>query len=159
MDEGERTAHTGRDFEIVRASQEHLDLVVPLFDGYRRFYGQHRDPEGAHGFLLERMARGESVLFLAVRGADGLGFTQLYPSFSSVSMKRLWILNDLFVAPEARRRGVAVALLEEARGLAVETRSRGLELATATDNLSAQRLYEGLGWKRDDAFHHYSLSV
>ena len=98
-------------------------------------------------------------MFLALEGTEGLGFAQLYPSFSSVSMKRLWILNDLFVAPEARRRGVAAALLEEARRLAVETRAEGLELATATENLPAQRLYERLGWERDDAFHHYFLSL
>ena len=147
------------DFEVVRASAAHVDLAVPLFDGYRRFYGQPRDPEGARGFLQERTARGESALFLALEGTEGLGFAQLYPSFSSVSMKRLWILNDLFVAPEARRRGVAAALLEEARRLAVETRAKGLELATATENLPAQRLYERLGWERDDAFHHYFLSL
>lgn len=74
-------------------------------------------------------------------------------------MERLWILNDLFVAPGARRRGVAAALLEEARRLAVETRANGLELATVTDNLPAQSLYEKLGWRRDDAFHRYSLSL
>jgi GNAT superfamily N-acetyltransferase len=146
-------------FEIIRATPEHLDLAVPLFDGYRRFYGQARDLEGSRIFLRERMARDESVLFLAVEGTVGFGFTQLYPSFSSVSMQRLWILNDLFVVPEARGRGVAVALLEEARQLAVRTRAVGLELATATDNHAAQRLYENLGWERDEAFHHYSLGV
>lgn len=65
----------------------------------------------------------------------------------------------LFVVPEARRRGVATVLLEEARGLAVRTRAKGLKFATATDNLAAQRLYESSGWQRDNAFHHYSLSV
>jgi GNAT superfamily N-acetyltransferase len=152
-------ARTGRSFEVVRATQEHLDLSAPLFDGYRQFYGQRQDLRGARNFLSERMKEGESVLFLAVEGKEGLGFTQLYPSFSSVSMERLWILNDLFVAPGARRRGVAAALLEEARQLAVGTGARGLELATATDNVSAQRLYESLGWQRDDAFHHYFLSA
>lgn len=152
-------ARAGRGFEVVRASREHVDLAAFLFDGYRRFYGQRQDLEGARGFLLERMPKRESVLFLAVEGTEGLGFTQLYPSFSSVSMKRLWILNDLFVAPEARRRGVASALLEEARRLAVETGAKGLELATATDNLSAQRLYESLRWERDDAFYHYFLGA
>ncbi len=146
-------------FEIMRATPEHLDLAVPLFDGYRRFYGQTGDLEGARVFLRERLTRKESVLFLAVEEDVGFGFTQLYPSFSSVSMQRLWILNDLFVVPEARGRGVAAALLEEARQLAVRTRAAGLKLRTATDNHAAQRLYEKLGWERDDAFHNYSLSV
>lgn len=148
-----------RDFDIVRATPEHLDLAAPLFDGYRRFYRQAQDLEGARVFLRERMVREEAVLFLAVEGTAGLGFTQLYPSFSSVSLGRLWILNDLFVAPEARGRGVAAALLEEARQLAVRTRASGLKLQTATDNHAAQSLYEKLGWERDDAFYHYSLNV
>ena len=99
------------------------------------------------------------MLFLALDGESGIGFTQLYKSFSSVSMGRLWVLNDLFVAPEARRRGVAVVLMEHAREFAAATGALGLELATATDNLTAQRLYEKLGWKRDDDFYHYALDL
>ena len=147
------------DFDIVRAAPEHLDIVVPLFDGYRSFYGQEREPAEVRVFLLGRMERDESVLFLALDGEAGLGFTQLYPLFSSVSMGRLWLLNDLFVAPEARRRGVAAALMKHAREFAGTTGALGLELATAADNLPAQRLYEGLGWKRDDDFYHYALDL
>ena len=159
MDEGARTARAKGDFEVVRASLEHVDQAAPLFDAYRRFYGQPSDPEGARGFLSERMAREESVLFLALDESRGLGFAQLYPSFSSVSMKRLWILNDLFVTPEARGRGVGAALLTEAARLAARTLAKGLVLETATDNLPAQRLYEKRGWKHDHAFHHYYLDV
>ena len=138
---------------------EHLEIAAPLFDEYRQFYGQPSDPEGALTFLSERMAREESVLFLAVDGSRGLGFTQLYPSFSSVSMRRLWILNDLFVEPGERGRGVGAALLEQAARLAVESQAKRLVLATATDNVPAQRLYEKMGWEKDTAFYHYSLSV
>ena len=145
--------------DIVRATPEHLDMVVPLFDGYRRFYGQERNPAGARDFLLERMQRGESGLFLALDDGVGIGFTQLYPSFSSVSMGRLWVLNDLFVAPESRGRGVAAALMEHARRFAAATGARGLKLATATDNLPAQHLYEKLGWKRDEDFYYYALDL
>lgn len=159
MGEGARTARARGDFKITKSSLEHVDQAAPLFDAYRRFYGQPSDPEGARGFLSERMAKEESVLFLALDESRGLGFAQLYPSFSSVSMKRLWILNDLFVTPEARGRGVGAALLAEAARLAAKTQAKGLVLATATDNLPAQRLYEGLGWKRDHAFYHYYLDV
>jgi GNAT superfamily N-acetyltransferase len=147
------------DLDIVRATPEHLDAAVTLFDGYRSFYGQESNPAGARDFLSERMEREESVLFLALDGESGLGLTQLYPSFSSVSMKHLWILNDLFVAPEARGRGVAVALMERVREFAGATGALGLKLATATDNLPAQRLYERLGWKRDEDFYHYVLNL
>ena len=88
-----------------------------------------------------------------------LGFTQLYPSFSSVSTKRLWILNDLFVSDEARRFGVARALMEKARIFAIETDAKGLILETALDNEPAQALYESLGYTRDDEYYRYLLNV
>lgn len=143
---------------IIRAYPEHADLIAPLFDGYRQFYGQGSDIEAGRRFVLERLKNDESVIFLALSGVEGVGFTQLFPAFSSVSMKRLWILNDLFVSPAARRRGVARMLLEQARQLAIETQSKGLVLETAIDN-PAQRVYESLGWQRDTGFYHYSLLV
>ncbi len=146
-------------YTIIRAQRGHVELVAPLFDLYRQFYGQPSDLEGARQFLKERLQHNESVIFLALGGTGAVGFTQLYPSFSSTAMKRLWILNDLFVARQARKHGVARALLERAREFAIETGASGLELATATDNLSAQRLYEKTGWKRDEDFYHYCLEV
>lgn len=146
--------------EVRRATPEDVPAVAPLFDAYRVFYGREPDPELARGFLRERLERAESVVFLALDGEAGraVGFTQLYPLFSSVAARRKWLLNDLFVAPEARVRGVGGALLEAARWFAVETGAGGLELATAPDNVTAQRLYEATGWKRD-AFLHYALDV
>ena len=147
---------------IVRATVEDVPLIVPLFDGYRRFYKQPSNLEGAQLFLTERLEENSSVIFLAL-GTDEkgeqqpCGFTQLYPSFSSVSMKRLWILNDLFVAPEARRSGAGRALLERARTFAAETQAKGLTLSTAVDNYKAQALYEAAGWKRDEEFYAYRL--
>ena len=145
---------------VVReADIEDVDRLAPLFDGYRRFYRQSADLDGARRFLAERLAAGESRVFVA-ETADGwpLGFVQLFPSFSSVSMKRLWILNDLFVAPDARRSGVASALMDRARQLAVETGAKGLILETESHNAPAKRLYEDLGWVLDGT-DHYELSV
>ncbi len=150
-------------FQTVRASAEHLDLLVPLFDAYRQFYRLPSDVARARAYLAERLARSESVVFLAVGRSEaeraGLGFTQLYPSFSSLAMKRVWILYDLYVAPHARKQGVAKALMEQARRLAVETGADSLVLETAIDNHIAQRLYEQLGWQRDVEFYRYSLRV
>jgi GNAT superfamily N-acetyltransferase len=143
-------------FSIIRASVEQIGQIAPLFDGYRQFYGQPSNLEAGRRFVLERLSCGESVIFLALDGALGLGFTQLFPSFSSVAMRRLWILNDLFVTPAARRRGVARGLLECAHQFAQETEAKGLVLETAIDN-PAQHLYEALGWQRDRKFYHYSL--
>jgi GNAT superfamily N-acetyltransferase len=148
---------------IKRATVSDLDDAASLFDAYRQFYGQRSDIAAARAFLDERLQRDESVIFLAV--ADGgprdeaVGFTQLYPSFSSVSLKRLWVLNDLFVGPNVRREGVGRRLLERARDWAIETGAKGLVLATAVDNSNARALYESCGWQRDDDFQHYHLFV
>jgi len=143
---------------IVRAGHEDLDDLVPLFDGYRQFYGQRSDFDGARAFLGERLRRSESVIYVARSDPDApVGFTQLYPSFSSVSMKAIWILNDLFVRRDLRRSGVARRLLERAAQHAIETGARGLWLATGVANVAAQRLYESGGWRRDSEFQHYYL--
>ncbi len=145
--------------KIYRAGPAQLETLVPLFDAYRVFYGQPSASERARSFLSERLTQNDTVVFLAERESKAVGFTQLFPSFSSVSLRRLWILNDLFVVPDARRDGVARALLERARAHAVETGAKGLMLSTAANNKSAQRLYEGLGWARDEAFYNYELIV
>lgn len=148
------------DMQIVRAEARDAAKLAPIFDAYRQFYRQPTDVPGAEQFLRRRLERGESVIYF-IEDADGqvIGFTQLYPCFSSTSMKPLWILNDLFVVQDARKHGVATMLLERARQLAVETDAESLMLETAIDNLRAQRLYEALGWKRDNEFHRYYLRV
>ncbi|RAP57376.1 GNAT family N-acetyltransferase [Oleiagrimonas sp. MCCC 1A03011] len=139
-----------------------LDTLAPLFDAYRRFYEQPADLDAARRFLHERLALRESVIFVAerVETSDNqtLGFTQLYPGFSSVAAQRLWILNDLFVIPEARGQGVGRALLERAREHAGRTGACRMTLSTANDNTGAQRLYEDVGYLRDTDVH-YALPV
>jgi len=145
---------------VRRATVGDLDQLVPLFDGYRQFYGEASDLSLARQFLTERMSRGESVVLIA-EGPDGtaIGFAQLFPSFCSVRAAPIYILNDLFVALAARRRGVGALLLK----IAAETgRAAGavrLELSTAITNVPAQKLYQKLGWKRDEEFHVYSVSL
>ena len=135
-----------------------LEALVPLFDGYRQFYGKPSDEDGAREFLTARLRLDESRILLA-RDAHGaaLGFTQLYPLFSSVRMVRTWLLNDLFVAAHARRQGVAKALLEAAATQARNAGVASLSLSTAHDNLPAQALYESLGWRCDTQFREYAL--
>lgn len=144
---------------VVRARLGQLDLLVPLFDAYRQFYKQPSDVVGARKFLRTRLQLRESIIFMAMRGREAVGFTQLYPCFSSDAMKRLWILNDLFVTPSARRHGVANKLMAAAQRHAMKTRAKGLILETAVTNTKAQRLYGQLKYKRDDAFYRYYLNV
>ena len=128
--------------------------IVDLFDAYRVFYHQTSDPDAAYVFLKERLDRKESIILVAFEGDDAVGFTQLYPSFSSVSMKALYILNDLYVTDAHRGKGIGRALLEEAEAMGKALNWKGMVLETANDN-PAQRLYERLGWSHDDAFKHY----
>ncbi len=151
---------------LKRATLSDLDAMTHLFDGYRVFYRKPSDEEGARRFMEERLRSGDSVVFMAVGGPDTdpqtatpLGFTQLYPIFSSVRMGRTWLLNDLYVAPHARRRGVGRALLRRAAEYALETGALGLELATEKDNATAKSVYEDLGWELDTEFDHFSLTV
>jgi ribosomal protein S18 acetylase RimI-like enzyme len=147
-------------FVTSRATLDDLDALTLLFDGYRVFYERPSDRALARAFLQTRLQRGESVIFI-VRDATGeaLGFTQLYPFFSSVSAHRIWVLNDLFVSPAARRGGVARALMECARAFALETGALRLVLETAEDNHPAQALYESLGYVRESGTRHYSLEL
>jgi ribosomal protein S18 acetylase RimI-like enzyme len=148
-------------FQIRRASLSDLLIVAELFDGYRQFYGQPADYPLAESFLRERLANHESVVFLAVDSlsGDGLGFVQLYPSFSSVSARRIWILNDLFVIPVARQRGIGRALLDAARDHATSTGAKRLVLSTAKTNHAARALYESYGYKPDDMFQEFTLEL
>ena len=146
--------------QVRHATAHDLDVLVPLFDGYRQFYGQPSDPPGARAFLAARLAQRQSLILLAHAGSEAaLGFTQLYPLFSSVRMVRTYLLNDLFVAPSARRQGVAAALLREAAAQARALGAASLSLSTALDNAPAQALYERLGWQRDRQFCEYGLTL
>jgi ribosomal protein S18 acetylase RimI-like enzyme len=146
--------------EISTVTLEHLEILVPLFDAYRVFYEQPSDLERARTFLLERIQNFESVIYLAFDGEKPLGFTQLYPSFSSTSTQRLWILNDLYVIPEARGLRVGEHLIERAMQLARDTNAKGVMLETAHTNKSGQKLYERMGFMREDLeYRTYFKSV
>lgn len=145
--------------KIVLAERKHLEQVATLFDQYRQFYKQPPDAAAARAYIEQRLQNGDSVIFLAEEDGGALGFVQLYPSLASIPMRPIWILYDLFVAPAARTSGVGRALMDRARQHAEETNAHQLILETATDNLTAQRLYEKLGYKRDDEFYRYALAL
>jgi GNAT superfamily N-acetyltransferase len=139
---------------IIKAHIEHLDLIVSLFDAYRVFYRRHSDKDAAKQFLFERLKNRDSIIFLALEDNKAVGFTQLYPSFSSVSMQPIYILNDLYVTKEYRKQGIGVALLNKAKQLCREKNFKGLSLQTETTN-PAQYLYESLGWEKDSDLQYF----
>jgi GNAT superfamily N-acetyltransferase len=144
---------------VRQATLADLDALAPLFDGYRQFYGRAADPVAARQFLLERFNHGESVIFMAHCDGVPVGFTQLYPSFSSVSMARIFILNDLYVTEEGRRNGVASALISAAVAFAKTVGAVRLTLSTAVTNTPAQSLYGAMGWTKDEQFFVYHLAT
>ncbi len=145
---------------VITATLDHLEQLAPLFNAYRVFYEQEGDLPAATAFLRERFLLRENVIYMALERDTALGFTQLYPSFSSVSMQRLWILNDLFVIPEARGQRVGEALIGAAVKLAQESGAVGVQLETAHSNSSGQKLYERLGFQREDlTYRTYFLKV
>ena len=136
-----------------------LEALVPLFDGYRQFYGRASDVRAAKEFLLDRFNHGESILFIAHEGNTPIGFTQLYPSFSSVSLARIFVLNDLFVHEQGRRKGVASKLISAAIEFASSLGAIRVSLSTATTNETAQAFYQSAGWKRDEQFLVYHFAI
>ena len=145
--------------KVIRATSDHLAQLSQLFDLYRVFYQQASNLGAAKDFLEDRFLKSDSVIFIAIASdGKGLGFTQLYPSFSSVSMMSNYILNDLFVSSEARKKGVGKALMEKAKQFAISQGSKGLTLETAIDN-PAQKLYIRLGFKIDSDVNHYTWEV
>jgi GNAT superfamily N-acetyltransferase len=141
------------------ADSKYISQLAILFDQYRVFYGQPSDVERTTEFIKERLENEDSVIITAIDDEQMAGFTQLYPSFSSVSMKPIWILNDLFVIESFRRKNVAKQLMEAAKEHAIKTGAIRIALATQFSNSPAQKLYGAMGYKKDDTFYHYNLSV
>ena len=138
-----------------------LSILVPLFDAYRQFYRRPPDPELAERFLRERLSRGESIVFLATEAENGagVGFTQLYPTFCSTSAAPLLVLYDLYVTPAVRGQGVGRRLMERAHQYGREHGFQRVMLQTAHTNVSAQGLYESLGYVLDSEFRVYELPL
>ena len=140
---------------IIRgAKKKDIDKLSVLFDKYRIFYKQSSDIDNAKSFLKKRMKRMESVIFVAEERKELIGFTQLFPIFSSVSMKRTWLLNDLYVNEKARSMGAATKMLEAAKQFGIDTDSKWLILQTSADNFTAQKVYEKNGWVKEIDFFY-----
>lgn len=148
------------ELKIKKATIDDAGLIAPLFDAYRVFYQQLTNVDAALVFLQERLSNNESVIFIAFIDGKAVGFTQLYPIFSSVSMSRAYLLNDLYVAEEIRKQGIAQALLNKAKAYGQKNNAKWLLLQTEADNYTAQALYEKNGWlKQTDFFYQLALTT
>ncbi len=146
---------------IVQATLEHLDLLTPLFVKYREFYGELSFPDSSRAFLEKRLRRKESVIYLSLADDEDklLGFCQLYPSYSSLALKRVWILNDIYVAEDARRQLVADRLIQTAKKMAKDTNAVRMRVSTSSDNEVAQKVYESIGFVVDEQFKNCLLPI
>jgi ribosomal protein S18 acetylase RimI-like enzyme len=148
--------------EIRRITLDESQLVTGLFDKYRVFYKKPSDIALAEAFIDERLGKNESVIFVAMEQALPTGFTQLYPKYSSVSATKNWILNDLYVDHNYRKQGIGEALIKTAMDFAKTEGATFVQLETAVDNYTAQRLYEAIGFKKQDresGYLAYSVEV
>lgn len=148
----------------INSTERHL--VVDLFNKYRVFYNQPSDKELADRYLAQRLEKNESIVFVAIEVQNGdeypVGFTQLYPTYSSVRATKNWILNDLYVEEGQRQKGVGEKLIRAAMAYAKKDGAHFVQLETAMDNHKAQRLYENIGFVRQqpsDGFYVYRITV
>jgi len=147
-------------FTTRKASIKDINKIAPLFDAYRQFYEQEPHLEFAKEFIHARLTNNESIIFIAEdEMQNALGFCQIYPNFCSVIAEPIYTLSDLFVSPSARKLGLGSMLLEQAREHAKSNNIPRMDLTTAKTNLTAQSLYESLGWVRDEIFYAYNKSV
>ena len=142
--------------EISRVTLSDLAELHPLVEQYRAFYKQP-ESEKTLGYLEQRIKSGEAIAFIARLDGKAVGFTLLYPTFSTVSLSNIWLLNDLYVAESARGNGIASQLMDVAEASAKEAGASRVFLRTANDNLAAQALYEGRNWVKDEVFRRYDL--
>lgn len=152
------------DTNAIHIRQAHLgdlESLAALFDAYRVWYEKPANLNGARDFLKARLERGESVAYLAFDGEKAVGFTQLYPLFSSTRMKRLWLLNDLFVDPDYRGKGISKMLLEQAKVLARETGACEVMLETGKTNDIGNQLYPSAGFElgTDVNWYHWENTL
>lgn len=146
--------------EIARATIDDLEALLPLVTAYRVFYKRDPDAQRERAFVERNLSDGRSTIFLARETEHvTVGFVQLFQTYSTVCLGPQVILEDLFVAPEARGGGAATKLLERAEAYAREIGAVGMFLETATDNETAQRVYERAGWTRENRFYKYNAKL
>ncbi|MCO7225682.1 GNAT family N-acetyltransferase [Pleionea sp. CnH1-48] len=147
------------DLVIRQATLDDIDDLAAMFNEYRQFYRQPDNLEQSKTFLQQRLEAEESIAFIASHQQQPSGFVHLYPTYSSVHLKKIWILNDLYVRSTARRKGVGFGLLDAAKTMAKETGALCLKASSAQNNFTSQQVYEAKGYQRDRQFFHYVLPL
>lgn len=147
--------------EIIKATSNDLPLIMPLFDGYRQFYEQPSDLEASSRYITDRLDKSESVIFLVYENLngkkEGIGFAQLYATFSSVTLKKFWVLHDLYVKDNFRKQGIAKILINKCKEMAHENAPLGIVIESRISNQSAQHLFDAVGFVKEGEHYFYYL--
>lgn len=146
------------DLIIKQATIEDLPSIVPVFDSYRRYFKQQSNPEKVEKFLFEKFEQLQSIIFIAKYESQVIGFAQLYPIFSSLSLERVWLLNDFFISEEYRHHGIGKQLFSKVKNFSLLTKSKGIELSVEHINGKAWSFWEKQGFILDDKFRYYSYT-
>ena len=143
------------ELRIRQATIQDLSKILLIFDDYREYFKQPKDPVSVERFLFEKFEHFESVIFIAQLQDEVVGFAQLYPVFSSLTLQRVWLLNDFFIAEECRGSGVGTQLFAKVKEFTLLTKSKGIELSVEHTNKKAWAFWEKQGFKIDEEFRYY----
>ena len=147
-------------YKKIKATKENINQVGQLFDLYRQFYKYKSNVKESTNYISERISNNESIIFLALTESNNsAGFVQLYDTFGSLHLGKIIILYDLYVKEECRKHGIGKQLMEKSEEYAKSIGAKGIELSTAKDNITAQSLYEKIGYIRDNEFFSYSYDI
>ena len=145
--------------KIYKATPADANIIGPVFDLYRIFYKQKSNIKEACRYIKARLEANESVIFFIKDKERCIGFTQLYPTFDSVNLRKKIVLYDLYICEGYRRKGNGKILMDAAKDYAQLNKFGSIELSTNKGNIQGQSLYEALGYIRDQEFYSYDLEI
>jgi len=147
---------------IKQATLDDLNEITELLSQYLLFYQREKTKEAINAFIRERFEKSESIIFLAIDASNNdraIGLTQLYPMFSTLSLGKVWILNDLYINHDYRKSGLGKKLIDAAVTFAKDSGAIRLDLKTEPENKPAKNLYEKYGFSYDETYCNYSLKI
>nr|WP_263323282.1 GNAT family N-acetyltransferase [Neobacillus sp. Marseille-Q6967] len=142
-----------------QATIQDLGRIIPIFDSYREYFGQPKNPEAVERFLFQKFERLESIIYIAEQDSEVIGIAQLYPVFSSLTLERVWLLNDFFISEQYRNRAVGTMLFNKVKEFSSLTKAKGIELTVEHVNQKAWQFWERQGFKLDEEFRSYFLKT
>jgi GNAT superfamily N-acetyltransferase len=135
---------------VVRLTATHPQFAeaAELFDEYRQHYGANPAPEAAEAWMRDQVRSERMRVFGAGRGDRLRAMCTVAVIPASLTLRTVWLVRDLYVEPDARRGGLARALLAHVADAARAEGAHRLSLQTEADNTRALDLYAKAGLER-----------